>query len=69
MGPISINPPPKKSTCLCCGKKERLRKTYRQTDPLGGVSASWECKNCINLDYKGYLKIKNRKGDLNVCES
>ena len=68
MNNIQLNPPPKTKVCQCCGMKKEIRKTFRQTDPLGGVSASWECKDCINLDYESYIKKKNNNPDTVISE-
>jgi hypothetical protein len=56
MNQILINPPPTDGRCHCCGKIAVLQKTFRETNPLGGVSASWECKECIPLNYQGYIE-------------
>ena len=68
MKKVLINPPPKNRRCQCCGMQAVIRKTFRQTDPLGGVSASWECQSCINLDYKSYRKKKNNSPETIINE-
>ena len=68
MNKIQLNPPPKSKRCQCCGMKTKIRKTFKETDPLGGVSARWECEKCVYLDYDSYIKRKNNSSDAVISE-